>query len=59
MKIAASGGDGTTVDHDGTEGSLTPAVQGKIDADGDQDAFLTRSEEAQPQEKSPPAAAKR
>jgi len=58
MRIAASGGDGTTVDHDGTQGSFTAAVQGKIDDDDDQDAFRTKSEEAKPQEKSPPARSK-
>lgn len=55
MKISASGGDGTTVDHDGTEGSFAPAVQGKIDDDGDQDAFMITSGEASPQEKAEPA----
>ncbi|MGI9125339.1 MAG: hypothetical protein ACR2JM_11400 [Mycobacterium sp.] len=49
MKINASGGDGTTIDHDGTQGDLVPAVQGSTDSDGDQDAFLTASEEATPQ----------
>jgi len=58
MKIDASGGDGTAVDHDGTEGSFAPAVQGKIDDDGDQDAFMTMSEEASPQEKAEPAGSK-
>lgn len=54
MNINASGGDKTTVDSDGTQGDFTNAVQGKIDSDGDQDAFdLTKSEEAAPQEKAP------
>lgn len=54
MNINATGGDGTTVDRDGTQGSFTDAVQGTIDSDGDQDAFdVIKSEEASPQEKSP------
>ena len=55
MKINASGGDGTAVDHDGTQGSFTNAVQGTVDADGNQDvdALLIQSEEAHPQEKAP------
>ena len=57
MNIDASGGDGTTVDHDGTQGSFTNAVQGTVDADGDQDvdALLTQSPEATPQDKAPKA----
>ena len=57
MNIDASGGDGTTVDHDGTQGSFTNAVQGTADADGDQDvdALLTQSPEATPQDKAPKA----
>ena len=54
MKINASGGDQTAVDHDGTQGDFTNSVQGAIDSDGDQDAFnLTKSEEATPQDKAP------
>ena len=54
MHISASGGDKTTIDRDGTEGDFTDAVQGKVDSDGDQDAFdLKKSEEATPQEKAP------
>lgn len=54
MHISASGGDKTAVDSDGTQGDFTNAVQGKIDSDGDQDAFdLTKSEDAAPQEKAP------
>ncbi|MFM9033456.1 MAG: hypothetical protein ACKOQ4_04090 [Mycobacterium sp.] len=45
MNITASGGDGTAVDHDGTQGSFTDSVQGAADSDGDQDARdLTPSE---------------
>lgn len=47
MNITASGGDGTTVDNDGTQGSFTDSVQGAADTDGDQDARdLTPSEMA-------------
>jgi hypothetical protein len=51
MSVNATGGDGTAVDQDGTQGSFTDSVQGKADDDGDQDAFLTQSEEATPQYK--------
>lgn len=37
MNVNASGGAGTTIDRDGTEGSFTNSVQGVVDADGDQD----------------------
>lgn len=47
--VEATGGDGTTVDHDGTQGSFTNSVQGIIDDDGDQDAYLTSSQMATPQ----------
>lgn len=48
-QIDATGGDHTAVDRDGTQGSFTDSVQGKVDSDGDQDAFdLTKSEEAKP-----------
>lgn len=47
--INATGGDGTAVDRDGTQGSYSDAVQGVEDTDGDQDAFMTGSEEARPQ----------
>jgi hypothetical protein len=47
--VTATGGSGTAVDTDGTQGSFTNAVQGAADSDGDQDAFLTNSEEAKPQ----------
>lgn len=47
--VTASGGHGTTVDRDGTQGDLAPAVQGTQDDDGDQDAYLHASEEATPQ----------
>ena len=52
MNIDASGGDGTAVDHDGTQGSFGNAVQGTVDADGDQDvdSLLTQSPEAVPQD---------
>ena len=49
--VDATGGANTSVDSDGTQGSLVPAVQGTTDSDGDQDAFLTGSEEAVPQTK--------
>ena len=53
MNIDASGGDGTSVDHDGTQGSFTNAVEGTVDADGDQDvdSLLSQSEKAAPQDK--------
>jgi hypothetical protein len=53
MNIDASGGDGTAVDHDGTQGSFGNAVQGAVDADGDQDvdSLLTKSADAVPQDK--------
>lgn len=47
--VQASGGAGTVVDTDGTQGDMVPAVQGKQDSDGDQDAFITGSERAVPQ----------
>lgn len=47
--VSATGGDGTAVDRDGTQGKYTDSVQGVEDADGDQDAFITNSEEAKPQ----------
>lgn len=47
--VTATGGDGTAVDHDGTQGSFSDAVQGASDSDGDQDAYLLNSEEAKPQ----------
>lgn len=54
MNISATGGDKTTVDTDGTQGSFTDSVEGKQDSDGDQDAFdLTKSDEATPQQKAP------
>jgi hypothetical protein len=49
MHINASGGDQTSVDADGTQGSFANAVQGTIDSDGDQDAFDAIS----PQDKAP------
>ena len=49
--VTATGGSGTAVDHDDTQGDLNPAVQGTMDSDGDQDAFLLNSEEAAPQVK--------
>ena len=51
MNIDATGGDNTAVDHDGTVGSFSSAVQGVVDPDGDQDATLIQSEEAVPQDK--------
>ena len=47
--VTATGGDGTSVDRDGTQGDLNPAVQGATDSDGDQDAYLINSEAAAPQ----------
>lgn len=61
-QITATGGDGTSVDSDGTQGSFTNSVEGKLtnsvegtqDSDGDQDAHdMTKSEEAVPQDKAP------
>lgn len=49
--VEGSGGANTTVDSDGTQGSLAPAVQGVTDDDGYQDALLIGSEEAVPQYK--------
>lgn len=54
--LNASGGDHSAVDKDGTQGDFTNAVQGRVDDDGDQDAFLINSEEAKPQEKAPSTA---
>jgi hypothetical protein len=54
--VSATGGDNTAVDIDGTQGDFNPAVQGTTDSDGDQDAFMTNSEEVKPQEKAPKAA---
>lgn len=52
--IAATGGDKTSVDRDGTQGSFTDAVQGQVDSDGDQDAFdVIQSEKATPEFKAP------
>ena len=47
--VQASGGAGTTVDKDGTQGDLKPAVQGTQDSDGDQDAYANGSVIASPQ----------
>ena len=47
--VTATGGDGTAVDHDGTQGDFTNSVQGTADDDGDQDALMTTAEEAKPQ----------
>lgn len=49
--VEATGGDGTTVDRDGTQGSFGDSVQGAADSDGDQDAFLIQSEDAAPKVK--------
>lgn len=54
MQITATGGDGTSVDSDGTQGSFGDSVQGATDDDGDQDAYLNTSEEATPQVKAAP-----
>ena len=47
--VQATGGDGTTVDRDGTQGAFTNSVQGTADDDGYQDAFMIPAEEATPQ----------
>jgi hypothetical protein len=47
--VTATGGDGTHVDSDGTQGDFTNSVQGTVDDDGDQDALMTTAEEAKPQ----------
>ena len=47
--VQASGGAGTTVDTDGTQGDIKPAVQGNQDSDGDQDAYAYGSTIAVPQ----------
>lgn len=52
--VNATGGSGTSVDRDGTQGSFGDSVQGKADDDGDQDAYLIGSEEAAPQVKATP-----
>lgn len=49
--VTATGGSGTKVDTDGTQGDLKPAVQGVQDSDGDQDAYATGSAVAIPQYK--------
>jgi hypothetical protein len=50
MNINATGGDGTAVDKDGTQGSFNAAVQG-TQRSGDQDAYANDSWEALPQYK--------
>ncbi len=47
--VTATGGDGTAVDSDGTQGDFTNSVQGTADSDGYQDATLITSEDAKPQ----------
>lgn len=47
--VDASGGSGTYVDTDGTQGDMVPAVQGSTDDDGDQAAVLRPAQVAQPQ----------
>jgi hypothetical protein len=47
--VHATGGDGTVVDTDGTQGDFTNSVQGTADDDGYQDALMTTAEEAKPQ----------
>lgn len=51
MNINATGGSGTAVDSDGTQGSFKPAVQGTQDSDNEQDAVLRPSQEFVPQYK--------
>ena len=54
MNIDATGGAGTTIDHDGTQGDFVSAVQGTVDVDGYQDAFnAAKSEKAAPQDQAP------
>lgn len=53
--VDATGGSGTQVDSDGTQGEFVPAVQGTTDDDGDQDAYtLKLAEVATPQFKATP-----
>lgn len=52
MDLNATGGDGTTIDKDGTQGDFKPAVQGSRRT-GDQDAYANDSWEALPQIKAP------
>ncbi len=52
MDLNATGGDGTTIDKDGTQGDFKPAVQGS-QRSGDQDAYANHSWEALPQIKAP------
>ncbi len=47
--VEATGGSGTKVDTDGTQGDLKPAIQGVQDSDGDQDAYAIGSVIAVPQ----------
>lgn len=54
MNINATGGSGTAVDKDGTQGDMKPAVQGTQDADNDQDAWLHGSPDFAPQYKATP-----
>ena len=51
MNINATGGSGTAVDKDGTQGDMKPAVQGTTDDDNDQDAWLHSSPNSAPQYK--------
>ncbi len=51
MNINATGGSGTAVDKDGTQGDIKPAVQGAPDDDNDQDAWLHGSPDFTPQYK--------
>lgn len=49
MNINATGGAGTAVDKDGTQGNIKAAVQGTQDDDNDQDAWLHPSTDVTPQ----------
>ena len=51
MNVNATGGAGSAVDKDGTQGAMKPAVQGAQDDDNDQDAWLHGSPESTPQYK--------
>lgn len=54
MDINATGGSGTAVDTDGTQGEMKPAVQGTPDDDNDQDAWLHGSPDYTPQYRAVP-----
>lgn len=49
MNVSVSGGSGSAVDKDGTQGDMKPAVQGTEDSDNDQDAWMHPSQVFTPQ----------